>query len=110
MQKQPTDWFFKTGVMRNFAEFTKKTHLYGNLFFDKFKLCRSKICKNTFFAEHHGRLLLITAVSIVVKEELANKTVNYDTKTKAYVPIYVGSVVIKKGRPVERSSRSQTIN
>ena len=32
-----------------------------------------------------GRLLLITAVSIVVKEELTNETVNCDTKTKAYL-------------------------
>ena len=34
-----------------------------------------------------GRLLLIIAVSIVVKGELANETVNYDTKPKAYVPV-----------------------
>ena len=32
-----------------------------------------------------GRLLLIRAVSVVVKGELTNKTVNYDTKAKAYV-------------------------
>ena len=32
-----------------------------------------------------GRLLLIIAVSVVVKGELTNKTVNYDTKAKAYV-------------------------
>ena len=31
----------------------------------------------TPFAEHHRRLLLIVAVSIVVKEELANKTANH---------------------------------
>ena len=33
-----------------------------------------------------GRLLII-AVSVVVKGELVNESVNYDTKTKAYVPI-----------------------
>ena len=33
------------------------------------------------------RLILIIAVSIVVKRELVNETVNYDTKTKAYIPI-----------------------
>ena len=33
------------------------------------------------------RLLLIIAVSIVVKRELANKIVNYDTETKAWIPI-----------------------
>ena len=60
-----------------------------------------------------GRLLLLIALSIVVKGELANETVNYDTKTKAYVPISVGSV-IKKGTPGERtgfrSSCSQSSN
>ena len=29
-------------------------------------------------------MLLITIVSIAVKEELANKTVNYDTEIKTY--------------------------
>ena len=32
-----------------------------------------------------GRLLLITAISILAKGELANETVNYDTKAKTYV-------------------------
>ena len=38
---------------------------------------------NTFFAEHHRK----TALSIVVKGEVAKETVNYGTKTRAYVPI-----------------------
>ena len=38
-----------------------------------------------FSQETTGQLLLIVAVSIVVKRELANKTVNYDTKTKAHI-------------------------
>ena len=57
-------------------------------------------------------LLLIIAVSIVVKGELANETVNYYTKTKAYVPIRAGKV-IKTGSPGERTdfrSSSQTSN
>ena len=33
-----------------------------------------------------------TVVSVVVKGGLSNKTVNYDTKTKAYVPIWAESV------------------
>ena len=33
-----------------------------------------------------GRLLII-AVSVVVKRELVNESVNYDRKTKAYAPI-----------------------
>ena len=41
-----------------------------------------EICKNTFFANTTGRLLLIIAVSMVMKRELANETVNYDTKLK----------------------------
>ena len=53
------------------------------------------------------------AVSIVVKGEFVKETVIYDTKTKAYVPIRVRSV-IKRGSPGERtgfrSSRSQTSN
>ena len=32
-------------------------------------------------------MLLIKAVSIVVKGELTKETVNYDAKTKAYAPI-----------------------
>ena len=34
-----------------------------------------------------GRLLLIIAVSTAAKEVFLNETVNYDTKTKAYVLI-----------------------
>ena len=37
-----------------------------------------EICKSTFFAEYH-----CTTASIAVKGELANETVNYNTKTKA---------------------------
>ena len=37
-------------------------------------------------------MLLIKAISIVVKGELAKETVNYDEKTKAYAPICAGSV------------------
>ena len=39
-----------------------------------------------------GWLLLIIAVSIVVKEKLANETTNYDTKAEAYVPIWARSI------------------
>ena len=46
-----------------------------------------EIYKNVFFVEHHRTSALITAVSIAVKRELASETANYDTKTKAYVPI-----------------------
>ena len=39
MQKQPSEGFFKKGVVRNFAESTKK-HMCQNLSFDEVKLCR----------------------------------------------------------------------
>ena len=57
---------------------------------------------NIFLQNTTGRLLQIITVLIVVKGELGNETVNYDTKTKAYVPISAGSV-IKKDSPGERT-------
>ena len=104
MQKQPSEGFFKKSFMRHFAEFTRK-HMCRNPFFDKVKLCRSatslktslycrcflvnfaKFVKKTFLQNTNGRVLLIIAISIVLKEELANETVNYDTKTKPYASI-----------------------
>ena len=47
----------------------------------------SKFVGTPFLKNSIGRLLLIIGISIVVKGELANETVNCDTKTKAYVPI-----------------------
>ena len=47
-----------------------------------------KIRKSAFLQNTTGQLLLIRAVWIVVKGELANETVNYNTKTKTYVPIW----------------------
>ena len=41
----------------------------------------AKFVRTPFLQNTTGRLLMIMAVSIVVKGELANKTVNYDTKT-----------------------------
>ena len=103
MQKQPPGGFFKS-VMKNSAEFTRKD-LYRNFFFDKIKLCRcatslkasiqhryflvnfAKFVRIPILQNTTGQLLLVIAVSIVVKGELANETVNYDTKPKTYVPI-----------------------
>ena len=45
----------------------------------------NKIVGTAFLQSNTERILLIIAVSIVMKGELANETVNYDTKTKAYV-------------------------
>ena len=46
----------------------------------------AKFVRTPFLPSSTGRLLLIKAVSIVMNRELANETVNYDTKTKAHVP------------------------
>ena len=51
----------------------------------------AKFVGTPLFQNTTGRLLMIIAVSIAVERELANETVNYDTKTKAYVPILAGS-------------------
>ena len=85
MQKQPFEGFFKKGVMRNFAEFTRK-HLQRNLFL-VFSCEFCEICKNTFLAEQL-RTTAFDYSSINSREVvLANQTVNYDAKTKAYVLI-----------------------
>ena len=46
-----------------------------------------KFVRKPFLQNTIGRLLLIIAESIVVKGELVNENLNYDTKTKAHVPI-----------------------
>ena len=73
MQKQPSEGFFKKGLMRNLAEFTRK-HLYRNPFL-------------VFSCDGTGYLLLIIVVPIEARGALTNETVNYETRTKAYVLI-----------------------
>ena len=46
-----------------------------------------KFVRTPFSQNTTGQLLLIIVVSTVVKGELANENLNYDTKTKAYAPI-----------------------
>ena len=41
-----------------------------------------KFVRTIFLKNTTGRLLLIMAVAIIVKGELANETINYGTKTK----------------------------
>ena len=60
-----------------------KTNLWSRCFLVNF----GKFVRTPFLQNTTGRLLLLTAVSVVVKGELANKTVYYDTKTKVYVPV-----------------------
>ena len=57
-----------------------------------------EICKNIFLQNSTGQLFLIITVSIVAKGVLANETVNYDTKTKAYVLIRARSLRYWKGQ------------
>ena len=46
-----------------------------------------KFARTPFLQKSRAQLLLIIAVSIVAKGVLANETVNYETRTKAYVLI-----------------------
>ena len=46
-----------------------------------------KICKNTFFAENDRATVSDYSSINIVKGELANENLNYDRKTKGYVPI-----------------------
>ena len=85
MQKQPPEGFFKKGVMRNFAEFTRK-HLYRNPFWC-FLVNFPKFARTPFLQNSTGQLLLVKAMSIVAKGVLANETVDYETRTKKYVLI-----------------------
>ena len=62
-----------------------------------------EICKTPFLQNTTARLLLIIAVSIVVKGELANKTINYDSKIKTY-QFKLEVQVNKNGRPDEGTS------
>ena len=95
--------FFDISLVFHSQNSQKKKNLCRNLFLDKVKLCRSatslkmnlqsrcflvkvaKFVEAPFPQDTTGQLLLIVAVSIVVKGELANKAVNYDTKTKAHI-------------------------
>ena len=55
-----------------------------------------KFVRTPFLQNITGRLLLIIVVSKVVKGELVNETVNYDTEIKAHVPIWARRVSYQK--------------
>ena len=97
---------------RNFCSFIKNESL-SQVFSCEF----CEICKNTLFAEHHQTaapyhtVVVIhrttashyttpycIAVSIVVKGELANENVNYDTKLKYMYQFKLEVYAIKKGQ------------
>ena len=71
--------------MKSFAEFTRK-YLYRDPFL-VFSCEFCEICKKTFFTEQQRTTASDIALSIVAKEVLANETVNYEIRTKAYVLI-----------------------
>ena len=66
----------------------------------------AKFAKTPFLQHCTRRLRLIIAVSIVVKRVSANETVNYETRTKAYVLIWSRRVSYWKGQ-VRWKSRFQ---
>ena len=85
MQKQSSKGFFKKGVMRNFVEFARK-HFPESPFFIKVNsvaFLNTRPQRRSFLQSTTRRLLLITAISIVLvmKGELVSETVNYDTET-----------------------------
>ena len=83
MPKQPSEGFFKKRCYENFCRIYMKTSEPESLFW-VFSCDFCEIFKNILFK---NILLLIIAVSIVAKGVLANQSVNYDTKTKAYILI-----------------------
>ena len=81
-----------------FRRIHKKTYmlesLFGHVYLCKFAASLKRglflwilrnLLENLFCRTPPRRVLLINAVSIVVKGELASKTVNYGKKTRAYV-------------------------
>ena len=79
MLKQRSEAFFKKGCYGKFRRIHKKTSVPKSLFWC-FLVNFAKFVRTPFLQNSTGRLLLIIAVSIVVKGVLANETVNYDTK------------------------------
>ena len=83
MLKQPSKRFFKKRCYEKFCRIHRNTSVSEFLFLVNF----AKFVRAPFLQSSIGRLLLIIAVSIEVKGVLANETVNYDAKTKAYILI-----------------------
>ena len=79
-----------------FRRIHKKTSVPESLFGIFLWILRN-LEEHLFLQNSTGRLLLIIAVSIVAKGLLANETVKYETRTKAYVLIWASSVTYQKG-------------
>ena len=80
LQRHLFSWIYFFDKIKNFI---KNESLAQVFVFVKF----SKFAGTPFLQNTTGQLLLIITASIKEKEELTNKTVNCDTKTKAYIPI-----------------------
>ena len=65
----------------------KKTSVPESLWY--FLVNFAKLTRTPFLKNSTGRLLLIIALSIVAKGVLANKTVNYETRTKENLSILI---------------------
>ena len=78
-----SEGFFQKGTMRNFAEFIRKYHRYFLVNFAKF-------VKTPFLAEHHRAT--VSDYSKLWREYWQREN---DTKTKAYVPIWARSKLLK---------------
>ena len=78
-----SEGFFQKGTMRNFAEFIRKYHRYFLVKFGKF-------VKTSFLAEHHRTT--VSDYSELWREYWQREN---DTKTKAYVPIWARSKLLK---------------
>ena len=104
------EWLYKSSrpkgfsrkvITKNFAKFVR-IYLCQTLMFVKVRRCRTatslkrrlqhlcfvvnitKFVRTLFLQTATGWLFLIIAVSLIVKWELANESVNYDTKIKEY--------------------------
>ena len=65
----------------------------------------AKFVRTPFLQNTTGRLLLIIGASMVMKGELANETVNYDRKIKAYVSISGRCVSYQKRAALVKSEQ-----
>ena len=89
--------FYKKNALRKFQKNHKKTPVLESLF-DKVRRCRSvisfkaqvlfvnfaKFVSTPFLQKTTRRILLIIAVSKIVKGDLSNETVTYDIEIKIY--------------------------
>ena len=83
IRKQPSEGFFLKSALCEISQSSQENIYAGTPVFSV-NFAKAKFVRTHFLQNTTGWLLLIIAVSIVVKGELAKEIVNYDTKTKAY--------------------------